>query len=90
VGHSRDGDVEFPVEGLGSGLGNGAWFWASGRSRFAHGLLLASGLESAGLRIAPWQRCPKIGSAQSAVSHGCDFGDRIALAAPEVGVLLPD
>jgi hypothetical protein len=26
--------VEFPVEALGTAVGDGAWFWASGRSRF--------------------------------------------------------
>jgi hypothetical protein len=30
--------VESPVEAPGSGIGDGAWFWASGRSRFPHGL----------------------------------------------------
>jgi hypothetical protein len=30
--------VEFPVEAPGSGIGDGAWLWASGRSRFPRGL----------------------------------------------------
>jgi hypothetical protein len=33
--------VESPVEAPASGIGDGAWFWASGRSRFPHGLLPA-------------------------------------------------
>jgi hypothetical protein len=30
--------VGFPVEAPGSGIGDGAWFWASGRSRFPRGI----------------------------------------------------
>jgi hypothetical protein len=62
--------VEFPVEAFDSRIGDGAWFWGFGRSRFLRGLPPASGLESACLRTAPWHRCPKIGGARSAVSHG--------------------
>jgi hypothetical protein len=48
--------VESPVEALGTAVSDGAWLWASGRSRFPGGLPPASGLESACLRTAPWQR----------------------------------
>jgi hypothetical protein len=44
--------VEFPVEALGTAVGDGAWFWASCRSRFPPGLPPASRLESARLRTA--------------------------------------
>jgi hypothetical protein len=30
--------VEFPVEAFGTAVRDGAWFWASGRSRFSRGL----------------------------------------------------
>jgi hypothetical protein len=52
--------VESPVEAPGSGIGNVAWFWASGPSRFPRGLPPASGLESASLRTVPWQRCRRV------------------------------
>jgi hypothetical protein len=61
---------EFPAEVLGAAVSDGAWFWAWGRSRFPRSLPSASGLESACLRTAPWQHSPKIGGAQSVVSHG--------------------
>jgi hypothetical protein len=60
--------VEFPGEAPGSGIGNGAWFWALGRPRFPRGLPSAHCAMAA---ISEDQRS-SVGSR--------DFGDRIAFA----------
>jgi hypothetical protein len=53
--------VEFPVGAPGSGIGDGAWFWASGRFRFLRGLPPASKLESS-VEGQPWRVILGIGS----------------------------
>jgi hypothetical protein len=55
--------VEFPVEALGSAIGDGAWFLAPGRSRFPRGLPSVSRLKSACLCTAPCQQSPKFAGA---------------------------
>jgi hypothetical protein len=68
--------VEFAVEALGIGIGDGAWFWESCRSRFPRGLPPASRLESACLRHGGAVRRSAELSQRLAMAR--DFWDRIA------------
>jgi hypothetical protein len=54
------------------------WSSPSKRSALGSAMALCFGLESACLRTAPWQHCPQIGEAQSAIAR--DFEDPIPVA----------
>jgi hypothetical protein len=62
VRHSRDGRRGVPLDVLCVTISDGASFSAPGRSCFPRCL-----------RPAPWLRCPKIGGAQSVITHGPGF-----------------